>query len=92
MVKKRDIESIESSENIFRDLGFPDAKVALAKAILAALICRIVENRKLTQAQAVAMMGIDQRKVSEIIRGKLSKCPLDQLLRYALLLGQAAEI
>ena len=37
-------------------------------------------------------MGIDQPKVSDIIRGKLSKYTLDRLIRFLRLLGRDIEI
>ena len=61
-----------SSGNVFADLGVPRPKEALAKAELARHICDIIARRKLTQARAAALLGVDQPKVSALMRGKLA--------------------
>ena len=59
------------SGNVFADLGLPDADEMLAKAGLASAILDVIEQRGLTQAEAAEKMGIDQPKVSKIVRGRL---------------------
>jgi predicted XRE-type DNA-binding protein len=49
---------------VFADLEVPDADEAVAKAELARQICAILAERKLTQARAAAVLGIDQPKVA----------------------------
>jgi predicted XRE-type DNA-binding protein len=81
-----------SSGNVFADLGVPDADEALAKAELARRICAILAGRKLTQAKAAAVLGIDQPKVSALVRGKLDGFSTDRLFRFLNALGQDVEI
>lgn len=85
-----DVEA--SSGNVFADLELPDADAALAKAELARRICAILAARKLTQAQAAAILGSDQPKVSALIRGKLDGFSTDRLFRFLNVLGQEVEI
>ena len=87
---KRDY--IESSGNVFADLGFPDADEMLAKAELAIKVADIVRQRHLTQVQAAAILGVDQPKVSALIRGRLSGFSIERLLRFLLLLGTDVAI
>lgn len=80
------------SGNVFADLGFPNPELALAKARLVQRIRHLIDERKLTQAEAGKILGIDQPKVSELVRGKVSGYSLDRLLRFLNALGQRVEI
>ena len=73
---------IESSGNIFVDLGFPphEAEVMLLRAKLAEALRRWMERGKLTQAEAATRLGITQPRVSEIVRGKVELLSLDYLV------------
>jgi predicted XRE-type DNA-binding protein len=87
------VQEVEaSSGNVFADLGLADAGEALAKAELARRICDILAQRKMTQAQAAAVLGIDQPKVSALIRGKIRGFSTDRLFRFLNALGQDVEI
>ena len=81
-----------SSGNIFADLGRPDADEALARVRLAQQIAEIIERQTLSQAEAAELMGLDQPKVSALVRGRLSGFSTDRLLRCLMLLGQDVEI
>jgi predicted XRE-type DNA-binding protein len=87
-----DEEIIESSGNIFEDLGYPDAEEAQAKSKLAIEIFLIIKARKLTQKEAAKIMKTDQPHVSDILRGKLSHFTIDRLMRFLLALGRDVEI
>ena len=56
--------AIPSSGNIFADMNLPDAAELDTRARLGAAICRIVERRRLTQAEVAAALAINQPKVS----------------------------
>lgn len=90
--KKEKVEVFVGSGNVFEDLGYPNPEEALAKADLARQIYKTIKARKLTQEQAAKIMGIDQPKVSDIIRGKLSRYSIDRLMRFLRLLGKDIEI
>ena len=80
------------SGNVFQDLGFPDAEERLVKASLALEIERIIDQRKLTQRAAAKLMGIDQPKVSHIIRGRLDGYSTERLMGFLTSLGRDIEI
>lgn len=82
-----EIDVIVSSGNVYADVGYPNPEEALAKAELAMLIADAIKRKKLTQANAAALMGIDQPKVSLIIRGKLSGFTIERLFRFLMALG-----
>jgi predicted XRE-type DNA-binding protein len=82
----------ESSGNVFADLGFADPEEELVRADLAHRIASIIEDRGLTQIEAAAIMGINQPKVSALVRGRLEGFSFERLARYLLALGQDVEI
>ena len=80
------------SGNVFADFGRPDAAEALVKAELARQIGSIIRDRGLTQTEAARILGVDQPKVSALLRGRLSGFSIDRLVRYASALGQEVQI
>ena len=78
--------------NVFADLGFADAEERLAKAELASSIAAILRRRRLTQTAAAALLGIDQPKISRLLRGYLANFSTERLMRFLTLLGQDVEI
>ena len=92
MSDNEEIEVYQSSDNIFADLGRPDAEETFARVKLASQIADVIERRNLTQTEAAAIMHLDQPKVSALMRGRLSGFSLDRLLRCLTLLGQDVEI
>ena len=85
-------DHVPSSGNVFADLGLPHADDLLAKAELAAKIIADIQRRRITQAQAAAVLGIDQPKISALKQGKLSGFSIERLMRLLLLLGRDVEI
>jgi predicted XRE-type DNA-binding protein len=55
-------------------------------------IAETIERRGLTQEEAARIMGVDQPKVSAIVRGRLSGFTQDRLTRCVLALGDNVEI
>lgn len=85
-------EYIEGSGNVFADIGLPNADELLAKAELAIRITDILHRRRLTQIQAAEILGVDQPKVSALVRGRLAGFSIERLLRFLLLLGADVSI
>ena len=80
------------SGNIYADLGFEEPELEQTKAMLARQIAAIVKARGLTQAAAAELLGIDQPKVSAVLRGRLGGFSVDRLLRFLTRLDQDIEI
>jgi predicted XRE-type DNA-binding protein len=76
------------SGNVFADLRLPDAGERLSKAELASEIASLIKSAGLTQAQAARRLGVDQPKVSALLRGRLKDFSTDRLLRFLNLLGR----
>ena len=68
--------------NVFADLGHPDPELALAKAELCSRLLDLVGSRKLTDAEAGKLLGIDARAVHDLVRGGFGPYSLDQLRGY----------
>ncbi|HWR14491.1 MAG TPA: helix-turn-helix transcriptional regulator [Terriglobales bacterium] len=80
------------SGNVFADLGLPSSEEALAKAELAQKITAVMQAKGLTQVELAKRLGVDQPKVSALVRGRLSGFSLERLMRFLLLLGQDIKI
>ena len=80
--KPIDLEVHDSSGNIFRDMDMRDAEERMAKAELARLIKRAINDRGLTQAQAATLLDVAQPDVSDLVRGKLSRFSMERLERF----------
>lgn len=94
MVKKREarIPVTASSGNVFADMGLPEAEEELTKAQLASHIRQAIKRRRLTQAAAAALMGVDQPKVSALLNGRLANFSSERLMRLLTAIGQDVEI
>ena len=81
-----------SSGNVFADLGLPDAPELQAKADLAYEISRTIDQRSLTQVEAAEILGVDQPKVSALVRGRLDGFSMERMYRFLNALGKDVEI
>lgn len=81
-----------SCGNVFADLAIANPSIALAKAKLVQRIRVLIEVRKLTQARAAKLLGIDRPKVSALLSGRVNGYSLDRLFHFLAALGQEVEI
>jgi len=82
----------KSSGNVFADLCVKNPEEALVKARLAHVISEAISARGMTQVDAAAFLGIDQPRVSRLVRGQLAGFSLDRLFRFVTLLGSDIKI
>jgi predicted XRE-type DNA-binding protein len=82
----------QGSGNVFADLGIANPDIAHAKAELVQRIRGLIADRNLTQARAAELFGIDQPKVSALVRGRVEGYSIDRLFRFLIALGQQVEI
>ncbi len=87
-----EITVTRGSGNVFADIGLPNPEERLAKARLAILIDATIQERGLTQQEAGKLMGVDQPKVSHILRGRLSGYSTQRLMEFLNALGRDVEI
>ncbi len=85
---------IESSGNVFADLGFSpeEATILAMRAELMARIRETIIDKGWTQAEAAGQLGIGQSRVSDLVRGKRDKFSLDMLVTLATRAGRHVEL
>jgi predicted XRE-type DNA-binding protein len=88
---KNDTAIFVGSGNVFQDLGRADAAQAMAKVELAYRIHRLIEDAGWTQTQAAKRLGMDQPKVSNLMRGRLKDFSIERLFRMLNLLGRTSK-
>ena len=81
-----------SSGNVFADLGFENPEEMLLKAALVRQISVAIKEKGLNQYQAAEVLGIDQPKVSALVRGRFSGYSIERLFKYLNALGRDVEI
>jgi predicted XRE-type DNA-binding protein len=71
-----------SSGNVFRDLGFskPEAENLKIRTDLMIRLNKVIEGRRLTQAQAATLFGVTQPRISDLVRGKIDRFSIDTLV------------
>jgi predicted XRE-type DNA-binding protein len=92
MLKQTRERIVPSSGNVFADMGLLDAEELDTKVRLGAALCRIIEERGLTQAQIGTTLGINQPKVSALLNYKLEGFSIERLMRFLVALGHDVEI
>ena len=75
-----EIELVRGSGNVYRDFGRPDAGLEQARAIIAARIILLLEQRKLSTRDAEALTGVSHSEFSRIRNTQLRRFTLDRLI------------
>ena len=94
-MKTRTIDGIEvqrGSDNVYADLGLPDADKLKIKTGLVIEIRKAMRCSGLTQQEAAKRMGITQPKVSDMMRGDFSNLSERKLMDCLTRLGYDIEI
>lgn len=78
--------------NVFADLGFSDPAERQAKLRLAYALNQVLDERKLSQADAANVLGVMQPKVSALRRYKLAGFSVERLMNLLTALDQDVEI
>jgi predicted XRE-type DNA-binding protein len=80
---KKISEAEVSTGNAFADLGLPNAEELNTKLRLCVVINKILADRKLTQAEAARILGVNQPKVSALKSYKLEGFSVERLMHFA---------
>ena len=89
---KREDQVIRGTGNVFADLGYSDAAERQAKLRLAYTLNQILEERKLSQAEAANLLGVTQPKVSALRHYKLAGFSVERLMNLLTALDQDIDI
>jgi predicted XRE-type DNA-binding protein len=76
------IEVIESSGNVFADLGLDDPEILLAKAEMVRLIALTGDSRGYGDADFARVLDADLGTVADRLRGRLGRFPIERLISY----------
>jgi predicted XRE-type DNA-binding protein len=86
------IQIEKGSGNVYADLGYPDSEDMLIKAQLVTKIAEIIQQRRLTQAQAAKLLRLTQPKISRLLRGEFRGISERRLLQCLTRLGRDVQI
>jgi predicted XRE-type DNA-binding protein len=77
-----DVKITPSSGNVFTDLVFSDdeAEHLRLRSTLMIEVRKLIEERKLTQAEAAKLFGVTQPRISNLVRGKIDLFSIDTLV------------
>ncbi len=85
---------VESSGNIFADLGFDAAEAAILqmRSTLMSDLRGYIEAQGLTQTEAAQRLGVTQSRVSDLIRGKWERFSLEMLITLEARIGRTVTL
>lgn len=87
-----DFELVYGSGNVFADFGDPNAEAEQLKALLAAQVIRVLNERGLTVRAAEELTGTAAADFSRIRRVKLDRFTIDRLMLILSKLDQRVEV
>lgn len=91
-LKDAEVMVHDSAGNVFVDLGLPSTPKDLLKVAIAREITNTLLKKKLTQVDAAKLIGIDQAKVSALMRGRLKGFSVERLINILVMLGRDVNI
>jgi predicted XRE-type DNA-binding protein len=91
-MKKDILELVRGSGNVYRDFGRPNAGLEQARAITAAKIIRIIDERKLSTRDAEKLTGVSHSEFSRIRNTQLGRFTLDRMIAILGKLDEDVEV
>ncbi len=92
ITNRQEIVIEKGSGNVYADLGYPDSEDMLIKAQLVTKIAEIIQQRRLTQAQAAKLLRLTQPKISRLLCGEFRGISERRLLQCLTRLGRDVQI
>lgn len=88
------MEVVQGSDNVFEDLGFGPEEAANLKvrADLMLDLRQYVQERGWTQAEAAAFFGETQPRMSNLMRGEISRFSVDKLINMLARAGMRVRV
>jgi predicted XRE-type DNA-binding protein len=87
-----DIELVRGKGNVFRDFGYANADAEHLKAVLAAQIIKVLDQRKMSVRTAGELTGIAAADFSRVRQAKLDRFTIDRLMTILARLDQKVDI
>ena len=85
-------ELMRGSGNVYRDFGRPNAGLEQARALTAAKIIRIIDERKLSTREAERLTGVSYSEFSRIRNTQLGRFTLDRMIAILGKLDEDIEV
>jgi len=80
------------AKNVFAEIGVRDPEGSIVRAKLAKQIAELIRKKGLRQNRIAEILGVDQSKVSKLVKGRISGFTSDRLLRFLNALGYDVRI
>lgn len=90
--RDEDVSITRGTDNVFADLGYPDAADRQTKLRLAYAINEIIKKQRWTQAEAARRIGTGQPKVSALARYRLEGISVERVMAFLVALDHDIEI
>ena len=91
-MNESEFEVVRGSGNVFRDFEDPHADLKQAKAILAARVIAVLDERGLTVRVTAALTGFAAADFSRIRNADLGRFTLDRLMRMLAALDRSIKV
>ncbi len=83
MAKQRSkTDVVQSSGNVFSDLGLPNADEKQTKVRLAVAINQIIQKQQLSQVAAARRLNINEPKISELSNYRMKGFSVERLMNF----------
>jgi predicted XRE-type DNA-binding protein len=90
--KKAKSGVVESSGNVFTDLGVRNAEEKQTRLRLAVVINGVIQSLRLSQTAAARRLKVNQPKVSALSNYRLDGFSVERLMNFLTALGRDVEI
>jgi len=93
-MKQEDKDWIESSGNIFEDMGFEkhEAEILKAKAQVMIELEKFIKAKKLTQGQAAEILGVPRPRINRLLKRDFTNITLDKMGEMVSRAGMILEV
>ena len=93
-MKREDKDWIESSGNVFEDMGFEkhEAEILKAKAQVMNELEKFIKTKNLTQAQAAEILGVPRPRINRLLKGDFRNITLDKMGEMVSRAGMTLEV
>ena len=91
-MKNDDMELVRGSGNVFADFGRSNAGLEQARAIIAAKIIEVLDDRRLTTRDAEKLTGVSHSEFSRIRNAQLRRFTLDRMIAILGKLDEEVEV
>jgi predicted XRE-type DNA-binding protein len=91
-MKNDDTELVRGSGNAYRDFGRPDAGLEQVRALVAAKIIGVLDQRKLSIRDAEKLTGVSHSEFSRIRNTQLRRFTLDRMIAILGKLDEDVEV